>query len=88
MVRERNFFFDYAAISRVQKALSGLGETSALRESVDDLYSAILRCFYEHGKVSKPRIPSTKQEPWMTFLSSDELEVRSSCGPSVNLVVV
>jgi hypothetical protein len=74
-VRERNFYFDYAAISRVQRSLEQLPPKLHPSTSLDDTYSAILGCFYEHGRVSNPRPMSSRQEPWMSFLSSDELEV-------------
>jgi hypothetical protein len=75
LLRERNYFFDYAAIAKVQRSLVDLGTTLGALVSLDDFYAALLGCFYSHGSVSKPRPMSSKQEPWMTFLSSEELEV-------------
>jgi hypothetical protein len=34
--------------------------------------------FYTHGRESKRRVPTIKQEPWTTFLSADEIQVHSS----------
>jgi hypothetical protein len=73
--RERNLFFDYGAIGRVQQALAQLNVELRPSNSLDEQYQAILGCFYAHGQVNRARPSSDKHEPWMTFLSTEELKV-------------
>jgi hypothetical protein len=73
--RPRNIYFDQAAIRKVQYALTRFGEHMGTLSSLDDFYEAFLGCFYEAGHKSKSRPSSVWQHPWMSFLSSDELEV-------------
>jgi hypothetical protein len=74
-VRQKNLFYDHAALRRVESALTKLGLKTCAAGSIDAFYDAFLDCFYAHGKTSKPKPASQRLEPWMTFLSTDELEV-------------
>jgi hypothetical protein len=73
--RERNLYFTYQQLGAVGRSLIRLSERLQLSWSVDELNAEILRSFYEHGRPNRGHISTPRQEPWMMFLSDDELEV-------------
>ncbi len=74
--RQKNLFFNGEAIRRVQADLVHLDLGAGSRKPLEEFYKTFLACFYDHGRESKPKRDSPRLEPWMTFLSSDELEVQ------------
>jgi hypothetical protein len=75
--RPRNLFFDSAALRKVRAALAKPTLLSNFSRSLEEAHEALLACFYDFGREAKLRPDSPKQEPWMSFLSSEELEVIS-----------
>jgi hypothetical protein len=73
--RPKNLFFDAPALRRVQSDLLRLDLKAASTKSINDFYDSFLACFLHHGRESKSRPTSPRLEPWMSFLSTEELEV-------------
>ncbi len=74
--RERNLYLTYQGLGAVTRSLRHLSERMQISWTIDRLNDEILQCFYAHGHTSRGRVHSPAHEPWMTFLSDNELEVR------------
>jgi hypothetical protein len=76
LTRPRNLFFDTASLKRVRAALSKPSLIPSFSRSLDEAYDSLLACFYDFGREAKVKLDFPKQEPWMSFLSAEELEVK------------
>ncbi len=75
LTREPNMYFTYSNLGSVSRALRRLSNAMSFGWSLDRLYDEVLSCFREYGSASRGRTNSPRHEPWMSFLSDDELEV-------------
>jgi hypothetical protein len=78
--RERSLFFTPESLDQVRRDLGRLAGNIGWDRTIDQINESILNCFVSHGRATNARRVFPRQEPWMSFLAENELEVRNVNG--------